>query len=128
MLGNEGKAATITALLAPVSATDTASGTGSYVDVRHYDGDLVFICNVGVVTAGTITPTITHATSSGGAGATNLTLNEGAFTVISTSNDPSVEKRTVDAKATLGYVKFVGTIATGPAQVSATLLGRMRYL
>lgn len=128
MLGNQGKACTVTQLLAPVSATDTATGTGSWINVKHFAGDLCIICSVGVVTAGTITPTIRTATDDAGAGDSLLTLNEGAFTAVTTANDPKIERRTVDARATLGYIKFVGTIATGPAMVSAELHAQPRYL
>jgi hypothetical protein len=127
MLGNEGQAAAITSLLAPVSAANTAAATSGWIDARAYEGDLVFSVQTGVVTAGQIVWTVEHASDGSGTGAAAITPNEGAFTVVTTSNDPLTEKRTVSANAIAGWVRVVGTITTGPAIVAASLLSRPKY-
>jgi hypothetical protein len=124
MLGNEGQAATQTALVAPVSAANTAAATSAWIDVRGFEGDLVFACNSGLLTAGTLDWTIEDATDGSGTGAAGVTPNEGAFTQVTTSNDPLAQKRTINASAVRGWVRAVGTIVTGPALVAASLLAR----
>lgn len=126
MLGNEAQAATQTQLLAAVSAANTAAATSAWIDARAYEGDLLFNVNTGIVTAGSITWTIEDATDGTGTGAAGVTPNEGAFTVVTTSNDPLSQKRTVNASAVRGWVRLVGTIVTGPAVVAADLLGRLK--
>lgn len=127
MLSNQGQAASVVSLLPPVDAADTAAATGSWIDVRDYEGDLVFTVQVGVVGGGQIVPAIQHASDDQGAGAATLTLNEGAFTTVTTSNDPLTQKRTANAKSTLGFVRFIGTVTTGPAQVGASMLAHPKY-
>jgi hypothetical protein len=102
MLGNEGQAAAQVQMLAAVSAANTA--------------------------AGTITPTIEDATDGSGTGAATVTPNEGAFTQVTTSNDPLQEKRTINASAVRGWIRYVGTIVTGPALVGVSLLARPKNI
>ena len=42
-----------------------------------------------------------------------------------TSTDNSVQKTVFRASETAGYIRYVGTITTGPALVGATLLARL---
>lgn len=128
MLGNEGQAATCTALLAPGEKADTAACTGSWIDAREYEGVLVFVVQIGVVTAGQVVLIVETATDDQGAGATTLTLTEGAFTTVTTSNDPLTQKRTAPAGAVLGWVRIKGTVTTGPVNMSAALLSRPKYV
>lgn len=120
MLGNEGQAAQSTKLLDPVSAANTAAATSGWIDVRGYEGDLMFVTQVGALT-GSITWTIEDATDGSGTGAAGMTPNEGAY-VAGAANQ--IQKRTVNAGATRGWVRCVGTIVTGPALVAASLHGR----
>jgi len=94
--------------------------------VRKYEGDLVIVQSAGILT-GTLTPTIEDATDGAGAGAAAMTPNEGAFTVVTTSNDPMQEKRTIPAGSTRGWIRYVGTIVTGPALIGVTLLAHPKY-
>lgn len=124
MLANEAQAATVTQVLTPGAKANTAAATSSWIDVRAYEGDLMITSQVGTVTAGSITPTIEDATDGSGTGAAAVTPNEGAFTAVTTSNDPLTEKRTINAGAVRGWIRYVGTIATGPADVAVTLHSR----
>ena len=128
MLDNEGQAAEAVELLAPASAANTAAATSAWVDARKYEGDLVFAVQTGTVTAGQIVWTIEHASDGAGTGAAAITPNEGAFTTVTTANDPLTQKRTVSANAIAGWVRVVGTITTGPSLVGATLLSRPKYV
>lgn len=122
MLNNEGQAATSTKLLDPVSAANTAAATSGWVDVRAYEGDLVFVNQVGALT-GSITWTIEDATDGSGTGAAGITPNEGAYAAGAANQ---LQKRTVNASAVRGWVRCVGTIVTGPALVAASILSRSK--
>lgn len=117
MLGNQGQAATAVKLLDPVSAAATVNATSGWVDVRGSEGDLVFTVQVGALT-GSITWTIEDATDGSGTGNAGVTPIEGAFAAGAANQ---IQKRTVKANATRGFVRVVGTIVTGPALVAANL-------
>jgi len=128
MLANQGQAAEAVVMVVAQSAANTAAATSAWIDVRKYEGDLVIVSNVGTVTAGSITPTIEDATDGSGTGGAAFTgLNDGAFTAVTTSNDPLTEKRTLPAGATRGWIRYVGTIVTGPALVGVTLQSHPKY-
>lgn len=117
MLNNEGQAATSTLLLSPVSAANTAAATSSWVDVRHAKGNILFVVQTGALT-GSLVWTIETATDSGGTGGAAITPNEGAFDAV-TANQ--LQKRTINANASKGFARVIGTIVTGPVLVSASV-------
>ncbi|MCB2071650.1 MAG: hypothetical protein KDF67_19510 [Ottowia sp.] len=116
MLRNEAQAATPAILLSPVSAANTAAATGGWVDVRQAEGDIMVQAQVGALT-GSITWTLQTASDGSGTGSTGITPNEGAFAAGAANQ---VQKRTLSANATLGWIRLVGTIVTGPALVAGT--------
>lgn len=120
MFGNEAQSAQSVKLLDPVSAANTAAATSGWVDVRGYEGDLLFIAQVGAVT-GSITWTIEDATDGSGTGAAGVTPNEGAFAAVAANQ---IQKRTVGAGAVRGWVRLVGTIVTGPVLVAGSVSSR----
>ncbi len=107
-------------LLSPADHADTTAATGSWVDVRAYEGELGFIQQTGVVTAGTIVGVIQHADDGSGTNAETLV----SFTSVGTSTDLSVQKQSAPARATRGYVRYLGTITTGPAIAGVTMLAK----
>ncbi len=127
MLGNQGQPAAVVSLLAPADAANTAAATSAWTDVRAYEGDLVITCQVGVVTAGSITWTFEHATDGSGTGSAAIVPTGGALTAVTTSNDPLTQKAVIPATAVGGWIRVVGTIATGPVQCSASLLVLPKY-
>ncbi|HKQ24094.1 MAG TPA: hypothetical protein VJT81_06595 [Burkholderiales bacterium] len=127
MLANQGQAAELVTMLAAVSAAATVNATSAWIDVRKYEGDLVIVSNIGIVSAGSITPTIEDATDGSGTGAAAVTPAEGAFTAVTTANDPLHEKRTIPAGSVRGWIRYVGTIVTGPALVGVSLLAHPKY-
>ncbi len=127
MLNNQGQAALAVQMLAAGEKANTAAATSGWIDVRAYEGDLVIISNAGTVTAGSLTPTIEDATDGSGTGAAGVTPTEGAFTAVTTSNDPLQEKRTIPAGSVRGWIRYVGTIATGPVDLGVTLLAHPKY-
>lgn len=116
----EAQAAVPRKLLDPVSAANTAAATSSWIDVRDSVGDIMIINQVGAMT-GSITWTLEHATSAGGAGAVAVTPNEGAYAAGAANQ---IQKRTLSASACLGFVRCVGTIVTGPSVVAVSVHSR----
>lgn len=129
MLANSGKAAAAVTLLAPANAANTAGATGLGVDIRPYEGDLMVTSSVGVVTGGTIAGKLQACSAADGTGAEDIT--GATFTTVSTSNDPLIEKITVSCDALPAakpFLRYIGTVVTGPAQVSVVLHARPKYL
>lgn len=127
MLANSGKAATAVSLLAPVDAANTAAATGTGVLVAQYEGDLMVTQNVGVVTAGQIAGKLQECDASDGTGAADIT--GATFTAVTTSNDPLIQKITVDSNSlSKPYIRYIGTVTTGPVEVSVSMHARPKYL
>lgn len=111
---------TAVVILSPADHANTAAATSGWVDVRSYEGELAFIQQTGVVTAGTIAGLIQHADDNSGTNAETLV----SFTSVGTSTDLDVQKQTAPARATRGFVKYIGTIGTGPAIAGVTMLAK----
>ena len=124
MLANQGQAVDAINLLNPISAANTTAATSAWVDVRKYEGDLVFINKTGALT-GSLTWTIEDATDGSGTGAAGITPNEGAYAAGAANQ---IQKRTVNANSVRGWVRVVGTIVTGPVLVSAEFLSHPKYV
>lgn len=126
MLLSQASAATSTSLLHAVSAANTAaatSGSGMWLDVRPYDGEIMVTLNLGAVT-GTIAGKLQSASDANGTGAADIT---GATFGTTAAN--STTKIVVDPKAVVGgFLGFVGTIATGPSLVSVVASGKKKVV
>ena len=126
MLNSQASAATSTSLLDALSAAATAnatSGSGKWLDVRAYDGELIVTQNLGAVT-GTIAGKLQTASDANGTGAADLS---GATFGTNTAN--STSKLVVDPKSvTGGFLGYVGTIATGPSLVSVVASGKKKIV
>lgn len=126
MLLNQASAATTTTILDSVSAANTAaatSGTGKWLDVRAYDGEILVTQVVGAVT-GTIAGKLQSASDANGTGAADIT---GYTFPTNTANQSS--KVVVDPKKVVGgFLGYVGTIATGPSLIAVTAAGKLKYV
>lgn len=126
MLNSQASAATSTSLLRSVSAANTAaatSGSGMWLDVRPYDGEIMVTLDLGAVT-GTIAGKLQSATDANGTGAADIT---GATFGTTTAN--TTTKIVVDPKAVVGgFLGFVGTIGTGPSLVSVVASGKKKIV
>lgn len=126
MLNSEAQGATAFSLLDSADAANTAAATSTAgVDVSGYEGHLVIIENIGVVTAGTITGKLVTDDNSDLSTAVDVT--GATFTVAGTATDERTEKITVECNALKKYLGYVGTIATGPAQVAVVGCGKPKY-
>lgn len=122
MLNSQASATTMTSLIDAASCANTAaatSGSGKWLDVRAYDGEILAVQQLGAVT-GTIAGKLQSASDANGTGAADITgYTFGTNTANSTSTvvvDPK--------KVTGGFLGYVGTIVTGPSLVSITAGGK----
>lgn len=127
MLLNQASAATAASLIDAVSAANTAaatSGSGKWLDVRAYDGEILVIQQIGAVT-GSITGKLQSASDANGTGAADI--SGATFTAVSSANN--TQSIAVDPKKVVGgFLGYVGTIATGPALVSVTAAAKKKIV
>lgn len=118
---------TVTSLIDAVSAGNTAaatSGNGKWLDVRAYEGDIIVVQQIGAVT-GSITGKLQSATDANGTGAADIT--GATYTAVSSANN--TQSIVVDLKKVAGgFIGYVGTIVTGPALTSITVVGQKKYV
>ena len=118
---------TVTSLIDAVSAGNTAaatSGNGKGLDVRAYEGDIIVVQQIGAV-SGSITGKLQSATDANGTGAADIT--GATYTAVSSANN--TQSIVVDPKKVAGgFIGYVGTIVTGPALTSITVVGQKKYV
>lgn len=126
MLANQGQACDIVKLVTSQSAANTtaASSSTTYVDVRKYTGDLVFVINPGAIT-GSCTPDIQDATDTAGSGTASIAANEGAYTALVANTD---RKYTIPADSTRGFIRIINTVVTGPVLIGVQMLAHPKYV
>lgn len=122
MLNCNMEALTVTEILNSVSCANTAAATSAAIDVRGYEGQIMVVISVGVIT-GTVDFTFEDADNSGFTGNAAITPVGGAIAQITTSNDDAVYVAVFPATQPRGWIKVIGTIGTGPALLSYTLVG-----
>ncbi len=127
MLLNQASAASGATLIDSVSAANTAaatSGTGKWLDVRPFDGEILVQQAIGAVT-GSITGKLQGATDANGTGAAEIT--GATFTIVNSANN--LQLLAIDVKrVTGGFLGYVGTIVTGPALVAVTAVGKKKIV
>jgi hypothetical protein len=119
--------ATAVQLLAPIDAADTAAATSAYVDVTDFEGQLAVIVQAGIADAGSLTVTFLTATDGSATGEAAIVPISGALTVVTTSNDPLTQVAVFDCTQLKGFLKVVGTVATGGVLVSYVAFGLKKY-
>jgi hypothetical protein len=106
---------TTVALLAAVSAADTAAATGSAVDLQDYIGGAIIVQN-----HGTSTGSITGKIQDSADGSTDWTdVTGAAFTASTTTAD--IKAMALQTKQVRRYIRYVGTVVTGPQVVGVSL-------
>lgn len=99
------------------SASQASTVTGAALDVRGYEGPMAIVQNHGTGT-GTLDGKIQDSPD----GSTGWGDVSGAtFTQSTTTADAKV--LVLNPRATRGYIRYVGTIVTGPQNVGVTLIG-----
>jgi len=109
-------AGSVQALLAPASQAATVTGSAFNIAALNWDGQIEITQNVGAVT-GSITGKIQDSAD----GSTGWADVSGAAFTAATA--AGVQRITFEAGATAGYIRYVGTIVTGPAVVGVTASG-----
>lgn len=126
MLFSQASASTTTSILDAGSAANTAaatSGTGKWLDVRVYDGELLCTQNLGAVT-GTIVGKLQSASDANGTGAADIS---GATFPTNTANQAC--NYALDPKKVVGgFLGYVGTITTGPSLVGVAVSGKKKIV
>lgn len=118
------KSLTTTTMLGPISCAATANATqAAGTDISAYEGVLTFIENVGTIT-GTLAGKIITSAASNLSSPTDV----GTFTARTTSNDNEAAVLQVNCSALQQYVGYIGTIGTGPALISVTVTGSLKYV
>lgn len=110
-------------LINPVSQ-GAGIAQSAWVDVREFEGNISIIQQAGAVT-GTLTGTLQDATDGAGGGAAAFVPLEGVFTVVSAANN--IQQRTISANTCRGWIKYFGTVGTGPVLVSVCLQAEPKY-
>lgn len=107
---------TTSVLLAAASCANTAAATGTGVDLLDYEGPVVIVQNHGASTGtldGKIQDSADNSSFADVAGAT--------FTQSTTTAD--VKSLVLQSKQVRRYIKYVGTVGTGPQLVGVTVTG-----
>jgi hypothetical protein len=109
--------ATAVHLLASASAANTAAATGAAVDLNEYDAPVVI-----VQSHGTGTGTLDGKIQDSADGSTDWQdVSGAAFTQSTTAAD--VKKLVINPKSVRRYIRYLGTIVTGPQNVAVVLAG-----
>lgn len=126
MLNHALESATVTKIAASVSAANTAAASFWSPAVPACDGIVLLVLSVGIIT-GTLDFTFTTNTAASDSGATAIVPIGGTIAQITTSNDDAVYVAAFPATALRGYVKVVGTVGTGPALISYSMITQNKY-
>lgn len=107
---------TTTVLLAAASCDNTAAATGTGVDLKDYEGPVVIVQNHGTST-GTLDGKIQDsANNSSFADVTGAVFTQETTTA-------GVQSLVLQSKQVRRYIKYVGTVGTGPQVVGVTMTG-----
>jgi hypothetical protein len=107
-------------VLPSVSAANTAAATSSGIDLLGYEGLVEFLIVTGAVTGSTAPKLQDSADNSSFADITGATA-----TAISTADQ--VRSIKVDVRNVRRYIKFVGTVTTGPILIGVVMNGFKKY-
>lgn len=103
-------------LLASASCANTAAATGTGVDLKDYEGPIVIVQNHGTGT-GTLDGKIQDsANNSSFADVTGATFAQSTTTA-------DIQSIVLQSKQVRRYIKYVGTVGTGPQVVGVSMTG-----
>lgn len=107
---------TVVSLLAAGSKANTAAATGSGVDLIDYDSPVVIVQDHGVST-GTLDGKIQDsADNSSFADVSGATFTQETTTA-------GIQRLVLNPKSVRRYIKYVGTVVTGPQVVGVSMVG-----
>lgn len=111
---------TSTQMAVPASKANTAAATTTGFDTQQYEGDLLVVQDVGAVT-GSITGAIEDSADNASFAAVSTPI---AFTIVSSANNIQTVK--VNKRLVRRYIRYVGTIVTGPALLAVSVHGQLK--
>jgi cellobiose-specific phosphotransferase system component IIB len=109
--------ATTVSLLATVSAGNTTAATGTGVDLVQYEGPIVITQNHGIST-GSLAGKIQDS-------ANNVDFADlvPAVNFASETTTVGVQQVAIQSKQVRRYIRYLGTVVTGPQLVAVTMTG-----
>lgn len=116
MLGSSAHASSAIELLAAGSKAATANATGSWIDITQYEENMAIVQDIGSVT-GSIAGKLQHADD--GSGTNSADVTGATFT---SATAAGIQKIVVNTNGLKPFVRYIGTIVTGPAVCSVTAL------
>lgn len=126
MINPSAKSATQVELLPPVSAANTALGTGGWVDCRTAVGDIMVIQAIGAC-AGTVLGTFETSPYANGASNVAVVPAGGALVAATANTANQIQKTFIDSSQNLGWLKYIGTVTTGPILLGVTAHFHPKY-
>ncbi len=124
MINPTAKAATQVQLLESKNAANTAQATGGWVDCRNAEGDIMIIQSTGAIT-GTLAGAFETADAANGANNVAVIPNGGNLASVSAANN--IQKTWISGSQNLGWLKYIGTVGTGPVVVGVTASFHPKY-
>ena len=112
--------ATTVSLLAAVSAANTAAATGTGVDLIDYEGPVLITQNHGVST-GSLAGKIQDSADN-----TNFADIVPAVNFASETTTVGVQQVAIQSKQVRRYIRYLGTVTTGPQVVAVTMSGNKK--
>lgn len=110
--------ATLVSVIPSASAADTTAATSGWIDCRSYIGTVIFDIHSGAIT-GSFVGKIQTASDGSGTNAADIT--GATHTATSTAN----QVKSIIVPASNGpYMKYIGTVTTGPVVLSVTMRAR----
>lgn len=121
---NYASGATCASLLTSVSAANTAAATGTGVDLIDYDTSVMIVQNHGTST-GTLDGKIQDSADNSSFADISVTGVTSTFTQETTT--AGIQVLALNPKSVRRYIRYVGTVGTGPQVVGVSLVGIKKY-
>jgi len=107
-------------LVGPLSAANTAAASSLGIDLQGYEGPVLIDVRTGTITGtldGKIQDSADGSTFADVAGLTHSTIGLAS----------QVRQILINPTAVRRYIKYVGTVVTGPVVIKVDLIGFMKY-
>ena len=131
MLASQASAATATSLIDTISISATVtSGTGKWLDIRGYDGEVLFIQQIGALTGTTpgVAGKLQSATDANGSGAADI--SGATFQAVGPTGN-NTQSITLDPKKVAnGFIGYVGTLSgtAGPTALVSVVAAAKKHV
>lgn len=126
--------AQVNAVQHAVSAANTAAATTTGVDLTGYEGPVKLVVDVGAIT-GSLALRVEDSADNSSWGdpvnAANFTMTtDGAASTYSKDVAATANKTyaiTIDPRSVRKFIRFLGTIVTGPSLLSVSIIGNKKH-